>query len=57
MKLEKTLQGLYKLYLWDEGKPEPRGIETSAVVLTEGQVKELFEMLADELYPFRTNLK
>jgi hypothetical protein len=57
MYMKTTAQGLRELYLWDEGEQAPRGIEKSCIVLTEGKAKELFEMLADDLYPFRVNLK
>ena len=47
IKLNKTSQGLYELFLWGTNKEVPRGIETSCVVLSKEKIIELREFLID----------
>lgn len=55
MELIRTPQGKYDLYLFDIGNKEPRGIETTAIVLSNYQLDELFTLLKTHFYSVSAN--
>lgn len=53
MKIIETPQGKIEIYPFDVGKPEPKGLETTALVLS----PEKFDELLDTMEDFRRDNK